>query len=64
MCSKMTAVRFDPRMVEQLKQLALVESVRRGHLVTWATLLREGAARTLRKAKKRERMERAVALPA
>jgi hypothetical protein len=52
MCSLVTSIRMPPGLLEELKTLARQETARTGETVTWAKLLREGARRTLREAKK------------
>jgi hypothetical protein len=46
-------LRMPPALVDALQTLAREESVRRGETVTVGQLLREGARRTLRLAKRR-----------
>jgi hypothetical protein len=47
MCSVIAAIRMPPDMLEELKTLAMHESLRRGEVVSWAKLVRESAARLL-----------------
>jgi hypothetical protein len=59
------SLRMSPEMVAELKDLATAESARRGEFVSWAKLMRESAARTLKKAKRQtaSNATAAVAVP-
>jgi Arc/MetJ-type ribon-helix-helix transcriptional regulator len=62
MCNMLMSLRMSPEMVAELKDLAKAESVRRGEFVSWAKLMRESAARTLKKAKRRAATSTATAV--
>jgi len=53
MHSRLISVRMPPAMADALHDLARDESVRRGEPITLGQLLREGARRTLKLAKRR-----------
>jgi hypothetical protein len=54
MCKQLLSLRLSPEMLADLKAIAARESARRGEFVSWAKVMRDSAARTIRKAKKRE----------
>jgi len=54
MPSILTAIRIQPELLQELKALAKRESERRGEYVSWAKLVRESAARMLKKATARD----------
>jgi hypothetical protein len=50
--SNITSIRLPPQLLADLKALARNESVRRGEFVSWARLVREEAAKALKRAKR------------